>query len=101
MPPEYEILYADKQVEKQLRDLPKAAFKKIDRELMKLKENPRSAKVRKIKGKEGIYELKVWPYRECFSTLRTRRRELYSTKSFIVGIWRSISSECDSDERCR
>jgi mRNA-degrading endonuclease RelE of RelBE toxin-antitoxin system len=53
VPSEYEIFYADKQVEKQLRDLPSVAFKKIDRELMKLKENPRSAKVRKIRGKEG------------------------------------------------
>ncbi len=74
MSSEYEIFYADKQVEKQLRDLPRAAFKKIDRELMKLKENPRSAKVKKIRGKEDVYELKVWPYRVLFDIEDTAKR---------------------------
>jgi len=66
MPPEYEIFFADKHVEKTLRGLTKAAFKRIDKELAKLRENPRSVKVKKLKGLEEVYELKVWPYRILF-----------------------------------
>ena len=67
MPAEYEVLYADKRVEKQLRSLPQAAFRKLDRELMGLKTNPRSQGVKKLKGIEPpLYELRVWPYRVLF-----------------------------------
>jgi len=67
MPAEYEIFYADKRVERQLRSLPQAAFRKLDRELMKLKTNPRSPGVKKLKGIEPpLYELRVWPYRVLF-----------------------------------
>jgi len=67
MPAEYEILYADKRVEKQLRSLPQDAFIKLDRELMRLKTNPHSRGVKKLKGIEPpLYELRVWPYRVLF-----------------------------------
>ena len=45
MPAEYEILYADKRVEKQLRSLPQAVLRKLDRKLMRLKTNPRAREV--------------------------------------------------------
>ena len=66
MPPEYEIHYADKRVLRVLQKLPKEALKKLDRELMALESNPRPRKVKKLKGHEGLYELKVWPYRVLF-----------------------------------
>ena len=62
----YEIVYADRHVEKQLRALPKDVFKRFDREIERLRANPRSAKVKKLKGKDAVYELKVWPYRVLF-----------------------------------
>ena len=67
MPAECEILYADKRVEKQLRSLPQAVLRKLDRKLMRLKTNPRARGVKKLKGiKPPLYELRVWPYRVLF-----------------------------------
>ena len=64
---EYEILYADKRVEKQLRSLPLVAFRKLDRGLMRLKTDPRSQGIKKLKSIEPpLYELRVWPYRVLF-----------------------------------
>ena len=68
MPPgdAYTIHYADKRVLRSFQKLPKEALRKLDRELMALKDNPRSRKVKKLKGHEDLYELKVWPYRVLF-----------------------------------
>jgi mRNA interferase RelE/StbE len=66
MPPEYTIHYADKRVLRALQRLPKDALRKLDRELMALKTDPRSRKVKKLKGHKELYELKVWPYRVLF-----------------------------------
>jgi mRNA-degrading endonuclease RelE of RelBE toxin-antitoxin system len=67
MSAEYRILYADKRVEKQLRSLPQAALRKLDRKLMGLKTDPRGRGVKKLKGiKPPLYELRVWPYRVLF-----------------------------------
>ena len=66
MPPEYTIHYADRRVLRALQRLPKEALRKLDRELMALKANPRTRKVKKLKGHEELYELKVWPYRVLF-----------------------------------
>ena len=66
MPPEYTIHYADRRVLRALQRLPKKALRKLDRELMALKANPRTRKVKKREGHEELYELKVWPYRVLF-----------------------------------
>ncbi len=64
--PEYIIHYADRRVLRALEKLPQETLCKLDRELMALKTNPRSGKVKKLKGHKELYELKVWPYRVLF-----------------------------------
>jgi len=70
------LRYADKKVEKSLKKVPLKDFERIGQEILKLKENPRPLKQKKVRGMKGkIFSLKVWPYR-IFYEVRDKEKEI-------------------------
>ena len=60
----YEVILADRKVEKALDDLPGAIFNRVKETLLSLGENPRQKGARKLKGKlEGVWRIRVGDHR--------------------------------------
>jgi mRNA interferase RelE/StbE len=58
----YEIIIS-KSVEKEIADLPKFAFKRIDRIILSLEENPRPAGCLKLTNHSNLYRIRVGHFR--------------------------------------
>ncbi len=56
----------EKRAERQLEKLPPEALRRICQKLVKLKQNPRLASVKKLRGIEG-YRLRIGDYRVLFT----------------------------------
>lgn len=60
----YDIILADRKVEKALDGLPGPLFERVKEAILSLKEKPRRRGAKKLKGKlEGVWRIRVRDYR--------------------------------------